>query len=152
MTELTRISITLDQELLETLDRLTSQAGLNNRSEFIRSLIRKQLIEEGWKRDEEAVGSITLVYDHEAHHLAHELVHLQHQYHQQILATTHVHLNEDLCVEAILIRGQARDIEELARRLRGYKGVIHGEISIGSTGRLLVPGRSSELADQRPIK
>jgi len=137
MNELTRISITLEQELLEALDRLTGQAGLNNRSEFIRGLIRKHLIEEGWKRDEEAVGSITLVYNHEAHHLAHELVHLQHHYHEQILATTHVHLNEDLCVEVILIRGRAGDIEELARRLRGYKGVIHGDISMGSTGKLL---------------
>lgn len=146
MSELARISITLETELLEFLDRLTGQAGLNNRSEFIRGLIRKQLIEEGWKGNEEAVGSITLVYNHEAHNLAHELVHLQHRYHEQILATTHVHLNEDLCVEVILIRGRARDIEELARQLRGHKGVIHGDISMGSTGKLLDTTDSSQAA------
>jgi len=146
MSELARISITLEPELLAFLDQLTEQAGMNNRSEFVRGLIRKHLIEEGWKRNEEAVGSITLVYNHEAHNLAHELVHLQHHYHQQILATTHVHLNEDLCVEVILIRGRARDIEELARQLRGHKGVIHGDISMGSTGKLLDTTDSSQAA------
>jgi len=149
MSELARISITLETELLEFLDRLTGQAGLNNRSEFIRGLIRKQLIEEGWKGNEEAVGSITLVYNHEAHNLAHELVHLQHRYHEQILATTHVHLNEDLCVEVILIRGRARDIEELARQSRGHKGVIHADISIGSTGKLLDAAESAGDASAR---
>ena len=42
-TELVRMSFSIEEELSEQLENLLAQSGYDNRSEFIRDMIRKQL-------------------------------------------------------------------------------------------------------------
>jgi CopG family nickel-responsive transcriptional regulator len=137
MTGLERFSISIEKSLYRTMMKLLDKKGYANRSEFIRDLIRKELVEEEWKNNEEALGTITLIFDHHKHQLSERLLDLQHHYHQEIMASTHVHLDQHLCVETILARGKARKIEELANRLKKEKGVIHASLSLGSIGKML---------------
>ncbi len=66
MSELIRIGVSMDGRLLARLDQLIAEKGYSNRSEAIRDLIRGELVEQSWEEDdEETVGTITLVYDHE---------------------------------------------------------------------------------------
>jgi len=108
-----------------------------NRSEFIRDMIREQLVAAEWAADADVVGTITLIYDHHARNLADRLTDLQHHHHEAVLATTHVHLDAHRCAEMILVRGRAAEIREIADLLRGQKGVLHASLSFGSTGRTL---------------
>lgn len=135
MSELVRVSISLEQSLFDKLEDLVESSGYSNRSEFVRDLIRARLVEDAWEGDEEAVGTISLVYDHHARQLGEKLTSLQHDHHDQVLATTHVHLDHDLCAEVILLKGRASEIRALCDAMHKQKGVLHAELSMGSTGR-----------------
>ncbi len=135
MSDLQRLSFSIEAPLLERLGGLVARHGYQNRSEFLRDLIRSRLVEEEWKQDEEALGTVTLIFDHHARGLSDKLNHLQHHHHQQVLAATHVHLDAHLCAEVILIRGRASAIESLTDEMRRLKGVLHAALSLGSTGQ-----------------
>ncbi len=137
MPDLERLSFSLERPLLERLEKLRKEAGYGNRSEFLRDMIRGRLVDRAWELDKEAVGTITLVYDHHTRGLNEKLTDLQHEHHDVILATTHVHLDHDHCVEVILVRGRAGGIRAIADELQKQKGVLHGGLSMSSTGREL---------------
>jgi CopG family nickel-responsive transcriptional regulator len=137
MSELVRLSFTIEKKLNERLERMLEASRHTNRSEFIRDLIRGRLVEEEWKTDEEAVGTITLVYNHETRALSDRLTSLQHEHHHAILATTHVHLDKSHCAEMIMAKGRPRLIEEITEQLRSQKGVLHVSVSMSSTGKKL---------------
>ena len=137
MSDLIRLSFTIENSLYQRMDQLMHGTDYRNRSEFIRDLIRGRLVEEEWKEGEEAVGTITLVYNHETRRLSDKLTSLQHEHHHAILATTHVHLDHDMCAEMIMAKGKPRVIQELAEQLRQQKGVLHASVSMSSTGKKL---------------
>jgi CopG family nickel-responsive transcriptional regulator len=136
--DLERLSFSLERPLLERLEKLREEAGYGNRSEFLRDMIRGRLVDRAWELDEEAVGTITLVYDHHARGLNEKLTDLQHDHHEVILATTHCHLDHHHCVEVILVRGRAGRLRAIADGLQRQKGVLHGGLSMSATGKELV--------------
>jgi CopG family nickel-responsive transcriptional regulator len=137
MAELVRLSFTIDKPLYRRMERLLREGRHGNRSEFIRDLVRARLVQEEWKADEEAVGTITLVYNHEVRRLANKLTALQHEHHHAVMATTHVHLDRHLCAEMIMVKGRPSMIEEMVEQLRQQKGVLHAAVSMSSTGKRL---------------
>lgn len=137
MSDLSRVSFSLERSLEERLEQLVEEHGYDNRSEFLRDLIRKRLVQKEWDSDADVVGSILLVYDHERRELSSRLTHLQHHVHHLILATTHVHLDEHMCAEVIVCRGKAGEIQDIVHTLSRERGVLHAELSLGTTGRQL---------------
>ncbi len=136
MSKLIRFGISMNEQLLEKFDRLIVQKGYNNRSEAIRDLIRSQLVELEWTdEDQEVAGTITLVYDHHVKGLSDLLTDLQHDFHDLILSTMHVHLDHFNCLEVLVIQGKAGDAKKVAEKLISIKGVKHGKLSITSTGK-----------------
>ena len=135
MSDLVRLSLSLEKPLLDRLEKMMETSRYTNRSEFVRAMIRSHLVDREWEKDEEVVGTITLVYDHNARQLTGKLTRLQHRRHTDILATTHVHLDSHLCAEMILAKGSAHQIREIADLLRQQKGVLHASLSMSSTGR-----------------
>ena len=138
MTDLARLSFSLDAALERKLEELVNASGYANRSEYIRDMIRDRLVAATWEEDHEAVGTITLVFDHHTRGLHERLTDLQHDHHDVVLASTHVHLDSKLCAEVIICRGRPADIIEIASRLRHQKGVLHGALTMSSTGANLV--------------
>jgi len=137
MPDLERLSFTIEKRLLDRMNRSMKKAGYSNRSEFIRDLLRSRLVEDEWKAGDHALGTITVVYDHEKRNLSRKLTTVQHHHHDQILATTHLHLDKKTCAEMIMVRGRAGEIEALAEALRRQKGVLHVSLSMSSMGRQL---------------
>ena len=138
MTELARLSFSIEKPLLEQLEKLRKNSKYANRSEFIRDMIRQQLVGRQWQDDRETLGTVTLLYNHHLHKLSEKLTDLQHHHHQNILVSTHVHLDKHLCAEVLLVKGRASRIKQLADKLRQQKGVLHAALSISSTGTNLV--------------
>ena len=135
MSELSRIGVAIDSELLERFDRLISRRGYENRSEAFRDLIRDELVEESWKSPEsQVVGTVTLVYDHHARLLPEKLTYFEHEHHRSILSTLHVHLDHDHCLEVVVVRGKAATVQKIANTLISTKGVKHGRLTIATTG------------------
>lgn len=132
-----RLSFSIEAPLLKRLEQLVRDGHYANRSEFIRDMIRDRLVEKEWDRNEEAVGTITLVYHHHARGLTDRLTHVQHEHHNVILASTHIHLDKHTCAETVIVRGRAGQIKGLADALRQLKGVLHASLSLSSTGKHL---------------
>jgi len=138
MSTLTRFGISIEEELLKRFDEEIVNKGYKNRSEAIRDLVRNQLVELEWEdENEEVAGTITLVYDHHTRGLTDLLTELQHSYHKLILSTMHVHLDHHNCLEILVIKGKARDAQQVADRLLSVKGVLHGKLTVTSTGSKL---------------
>ena len=137
MPELIRMSFSIEKPLYDKLDQLVKDASFTNRSEFVRGLIRDRLVAQQWKHDDECLGTVTLVYNHNLRSLGGKLTKVQHRHHQQILVATHVHLSEDICAEVVIVKGRASDIEHVANELRRQKGVLHATVSLSTTGKKL---------------
>lgn len=130
MSELIRFGVSIDQDLLENYDRLIGERGYATRSEALRDLIRDALIQQKieTQTDVEALGSLTLVYDHHARNLAREMSSFQHQYHDIVLSVMHLHVSHDDCLEIIALRGVVSDIVNLANGLLSLKGIKNGKL------------------------
>ncbi|GJM27341.1 MAG: putative nickel-responsive regulator [Phycisphaerae bacterium] len=138
MSELVRLSFSIDQQLNDKLSALLERTGYENRSEFIRDLVRDRLVQSEWEEDDvDALGTIMLVYNHEIRHLSDKLTELQHQHHHAILATTHLHVDRHNCAEMIMVRGKPRIIREIADGLRQQKGVLHADLLMSALGEHL---------------
>lgn len=137
MGELVRFGVSMDAELLARFDGLIAELGYANRSEALRDLVRDRLVQREWEAGEEVVGVVVLLYDHHKRELADRLTDLQHEHHDLILSTMHIHLDEANCLEVLAVRGPGNEVQRLADRLIGLKGVKHGKLAATSTGRRL---------------
>ncbi|MCG3136656.1 MAG: putative nickel-responsive regulator [Phycisphaerae bacterium] len=135
---LIRFSVSMEQTLLDQLDDLMKHAGYDNRSEYIRDLVREHLVSREWAGNEIQIGTIFLLYDHHARGLSARLTHEQHHFQGHVLATTHIHLDERLCAEMIMVRGRGHDIQFFTERLHREKGVLLARLTAGSTGKKLL--------------
>jgi len=83
------------------------------------------------------VGTITLIYNHHSPLLPNKLMNLQHDYHDVIIATTHAHLDHNTCLEVIVVKGRAKQVQKLGDLLIGTKGVRHGRFIMSSPAAVL---------------
>ena len=138
MSELYRFGVSMPVRLLEEFDRYIARKHYTNRSEAIRDLIREKLVEEEWREsDKEVIGTITYVYDHHKRELTDRLIDIQHDHHEEIISTQHVHLDHDHCLEVIIVKGKAKEIQDLADRIKSLKGILHCQLAMTTTGKNL---------------
>lgn len=130
---LVRFSVAIGGELLRKFDLYRETHRYPNRSEAVRGLMRSALIEDAVTNDVgDAMGVVTLIYDHHAGRISERLTELQHLHLTRVVTTTHVHLDARRCMEVILLRGPTRTIRELADSLIGTKGVETGRLVLTS--------------------
>lgn len=132
-----RFSVSLSEELLVEFDKLLDIKGYNNRSEYIRDLIRDAMVQREIETDEEIAGVVTLVYDHHVRELTNTLIDLQHKSDAEVISMMHVHLDHHNCLEVIVVRGKGKIVLQFADQLIGTRGVKHGKLVITSTGAKL---------------
>ncbi|MBA3600771.1 MAG: nickel-responsive transcriptional regulator NikR [Acidobacteria bacterium] len=132
MSEIIRFGVSIEQDLLENYDRLIAERGYATRSEALRDLIREALIQQKieMKSETQALGSLTLVYDHHASNLLQEMTQIQHNFHELILSVMHLHVNHNDCLEVIALRGVVAEIVALANGLLSLKGIKNGKLFI----------------------
>lgn len=135
MSELERIGVSLDNDLLEEFDKLIAKQGYKSRSEAIRDLVRKQLSEEHLENPQaKAVAAVFLVYDHHATKLSESLIDLQHSHtlahSTQVISSLHIHLDEHDCLEIIILRGKVAEITKIGENILSMKGVKLGRTNI----------------------
>ncbi len=123
-----RFGVSLEEDLLTRLDRLVEEKQFPNRSQAIRFLISTEMIGQQWLEDEVVAGALVLIYDHHKRDLQKRMTGLQHDYHCLILSSQHIHLNHDLCLETITLKGKAAKLRNLSDKLKALKGIYHGEL------------------------
>lgn len=122
-----RIGVSLEGALLRELDNVVREKGYASRSEALRELIRKGLVQRRIEAGGKVVGTITIVYRHDVGMVTHRILHRQHDFLSSIRATAHTHLSEETCLEVLIVEGDASQVADLADRLRTVKGVLFAE-------------------------
>jgi CopG family nickel-responsive transcriptional regulator len=134
MSELARFSVSLETDLLRAFDQYVRAGAFATRSEAIRQLLLESLTRKSFSSDQALVlATLTLVYEHHRHHLVEKLLTLQHAHTDQVIASMHVHIDQDRCLEVLVLRGRGGDLVRLAEALRGLKGVHRGELTLAET-------------------
>ncbi len=131
--KVTRIGVSLEPELLDAFDRQVDRVGYKSRSEALRDLVRDSLVTEKRASDEEVIGSLTVLYDHDEvkgedfTHIQHEA---QHAEDIVITATLHVHVDHKNCLEVIILRGRAGMLDRFSEKMLALKGIKHGQLIV----------------------
>lgn len=128
-----RFGVSLESSLLDELDKMVEKNRFSNRSQAIRFLVKKNIIEEKWDKDLEVTGAIVITYDHHIRELHANVNRIQHEYHCLILSGQHIHLDDHSCIEVITVRGKAGKILNLANKFKAIKGITHGELVMSGT-------------------
>ncbi|WP_159567484.1 nickel-responsive transcriptional regulator NikR [Budvicia diplopodorum] len=138
-----RITISIDDDLMEEIDKIIKQKNYQNRSEAIRDLTRtgiqnSSLIVEG---NPPCVAALVYVYDHESRELSKRLTRTFHDQHDMTLASLHVHLDHGSCMEVSMLKGNSDEVERLAEQVITERGVRYGKL-------VMVPDNTSVQGDE----
>jgi CopG family nickel-responsive transcriptional regulator len=132
VSDLYRFGISLEKELIEAFDRHIKAQGYQSRSEALRDLIREELLRKTTAEGGTVAGAIVMTYDHHKRELVNRLIDIQHDFHDLIISTQHVHLDHENCLEVIAVKGNAPEIEKLSSALKVLVGVKHLDLSLSS--------------------
>ena len=135
MSDLVRFSVSIDKGLLGRFDRHIGKDGYPTRSKAITDLMRDSLVRHEWKGGKKVAAAIIIVYDHHRRDLSNRLTHIQHEYHEMVISSQHIHLDHDNCLEIIVVKGEPKNVIELSNRLKATKGVKFSSLSAASTGK-----------------
>jgi CopG family nickel-responsive transcriptional regulator len=131
MSKIERIGVSLEKELLPVFDRLIAAEGYTTRSKAICDLIRERLSRKQLSNSSAyAVAGVFLIYDHHETKLPQKLVDVQHNHLLEVIASTHIHLDHHNCLEVIILKGKAKDIEKLGNNIASFKGVKLSRINM----------------------
>lgn len=127
-----RMTITLDDALVEQFDEFRNAHGYDNRSEAFRDILRDRLGAEhlATETSGDCVASLTYVFDHHERDLASRLTRASHTHHDLVVSTLHVHLDHDNCMESTVLRGPIRRVKEFANGMTTQPGVRHARLNI----------------------
>jgi len=129
--KITRFGVSIEPELLKKFDKVIKKKGYYNRSEAIRDIVRENILKiDTSDPDSEAIGTLTIMYDHHEGTLSNKLLDLQHDHHNEILSTTHIHIDHHNCLEVLVLKGKTGNIKKLADNIKAIKGIKHGELVI----------------------
>jgi len=128
-----RFSISLEKELLEELDLYADENNFSNRSQGVRNLIEKYIVERKWQCNNIVAGAIVLTYEHQKKDIITKSYDIQHNYFDVILSSQHFHLNHEVCLEIIAVKGHANVLTELSDKLISLKGIKHGKLIMSKT-------------------
>jgi CopG family nickel-responsive transcriptional regulator len=126
-----RVTISMSDEFADELTAFMEKHKYANRSEAIRDLARQGL-RQAHLDDAvtgECVATLSYVYNHHARELSKRLTDTYHAHHDLQVATMHVHLDHDSCLEIALLRGEVADVKAFANTLIAERGVTHGQVS-----------------------
>lgn len=128
-----RFGVSLEEDLLTALDQYVTENNFSNRSQAIRYLIEKNLVEHKWKCDNLVAGAVVLVYGCQRTDIRTKSVEIQAQYRELVLGVQQFYLSEQNNMEIIAVKGPSRRLTELSDKLISIKGIQHGKLVMSKT-------------------
>ena len=129
----TRFSISLDEDLARELDQYVIDNSFTNRSQAVRHLVEKNIVEKKWRCDNTVAGAIVITYDYIKKDISSSIIEILHLYRNDILSSQHFQIENDICLEIIAVKGVANRLTELSDKLIALKGIRHGKLIMSRT-------------------
>ncbi|MFV0471601.1 MAG: nickel-responsive transcriptional regulator NikR [Paludibacteraceae bacterium] len=123
-----RFGVSLENDLLEALDAYVCDNKFPNRSQAIRHLIEKNLVEKKWMCNNIVAGAIILTYDIRKIEIVTKLTETKLDTTNKILSSQSFHISENKLLEIIAVKGPSYKLTELSEKLIGIKGIEHGKL------------------------
>ena len=125
-----RFTMSLEDDLAKQFDEYIAEKGYSNRSEAMRDIIRERLesVRLSEDRSGHCVGSLSYVYNHHESELAGRVTSAHHSHHDLTLATMHVHLDHDNCLETVILKGPVNEVQTFSDAIQAVRGVRHGKL------------------------
>ena len=120
---LKRFGVSLEDDLLESLDQYVLENGFSNRSQAIRFLIEKNLAEKKWLCNHIVAGTIIIMYDQGKKEIASKIILIEQDYQDVILSSS-----QYFCLHIATVMGEAHRLTDLSDRLTTIKGIKHGKL------------------------
>lgn len=127
--KIVRFCVSLPQYLLEELDREIIKRGYSSRSRLIEDFITELMIEDMWRAKEEAIGVLTLIYDHHQRELSQKMLEIQHNEYVKVLCSTQIHLDHHNRLETIVLKGKPNEIERISIEIEVLKDAKFGHLT-----------------------
>ena len=127
-----RITMSIDETLARQFDAMIAKRGYASRSEAMRDLLRREVEAqrvEGKPRTQ-CVASLSYVFNHHQRDLTERLTAAQHDNHDLVVATMHVHLDHENCLESTILKGSTSAVRAFADAIRAQRGVAHGHVNL----------------------
>ena len=128
-----RFGVSLEEELLTALDKYVTENNFSNRSQAIRYLIEKNLVEQKWKCDNLVAGAVVLVYSCHKTDIRNRSSELQYQYRDAVIGLQQYNLNDENTMEIVAVKGTSSRLTELSDMLVSIKGIRHGKLIMSRT-------------------
>ena len=125
---LKRFGVSLEEDILESLDGFVKDNGFTNRSQALRFFVEKNVAEKKWQCDNIVAGTIIIMYNQSKKEIANKIAEIQQQYQDVILSSSQYYLNKDFCLHIATVTGVAHKLTELSDRLITIKGIKHGKL------------------------
>ncbi len=123
-----RFGVSIENELLEALDTFIEENGFANRSQGIRFLIEKNIVEKKWLCNRHVAGGIVLLYDSTKHDVPAQLLNIQQENSSFILSSQRFFLKNQMCLEIIAVEGSAQELTRCSDKMIALKGIKHGKL------------------------
>jgi CopG family nickel-responsive transcriptional regulator len=125
-----RFGVSFEKEVLDALDEYVLENKFSNRSQALRHLVNRHIVEKKWQCNNRVAGAVTLVYDHHKRDIANHLAGIQLEYRKEILSVQRYTLNENLSMEVIALNGISARLTELSEKMISEKGIQHGKLTM----------------------
>jgi CopG family transcriptional regulator, nickel-responsive regulator len=125
-----RFGVSFELEILEALDKYVTENQFTNRSQALRQLVNKHLVEKKWQCNNKVAGAVTLVYDHHRREIVNNLAQVQREFHNEILSVQRFTLDQDHSLEIVAVKGISSRLTDLADKLISEKGIQHGKLTM----------------------
>lgn len=125
---LKRFGVSLEEELLDDLDKYADDNGFANRSQAIRFLIKKNVTEQKWQCNHIVAGTIIIIYDPDKKEITAKIASIQQDYTDVILSSSQYYMNKNFCMHIVTVMGEAYRLTELSDHLTTIKGIKHGKL------------------------
>ena len=130
---MTVISVSVPEKLLERVENSIREQGFANRSEIVRQALRTFIMESRSLRELEGeiAASITIIYRREA--TKGQISEIQHNFGDVISTFLHAHIDEEHCLEVIVVKGKAENIRKLVEAFQTNEQISQIKVSILKT-------------------
>ncbi|MGA1845639.1 nickel-responsive transcriptional regulator NikR [Deferribacter abyssi] len=125
-----RFGVSLPKEIAHQFDNAIKKEGYETRSKAIYDLIKKYIIQSKWQHGEKIAGIISILYNHHEKDTVNTLLDIQHEYHDIIISSQHIHLDNDNCFEVIIVKGKSDDVDGLYKRLKTLRHIKDTSLTV----------------------